>query len=37
LRANIEVGQIQTIDGGPDGVVATAPNTTFQVQGIFIP
>jgi len=37
LRAIVEVGQIQTIDGGPDGVVATAPNTTFGVQGIFIP
>jgi hypothetical protein len=36
-RANIEVGQIQILDGGPDGVVATTPNTLFQVQGIFIP
>ena len=36
-RANIEVGQIQTIDGGSDGVVATTPNTLFGVQGIFIP
>ena len=36
-RATVEVGQIQAIDGGPDGVVATAPNTLFGVQGIFIP
>ena len=36
-RAIVETGQIQTIDGGTDGVVATAPNTTFAVQGIFIP
>jgi hypothetical protein len=37
LRAIVETGQITTLDGGPDGVVATAPNTTFAVQGIFIP
>jgi hypothetical protein len=36
-RANIEVGQVQTLDGGLDGVVATTPNTLFAVQGIFIP
>jgi hypothetical protein len=36
-RANIEVGQIQITDGGPDGVVGTSPNTLFEVQGIFIP
>jgi hypothetical protein len=36
-RAIVEIGQIQILDGGPDGVVATTPNTLFQVQGIFIP
>ena len=36
-RAIVEVGQVQSFDGGPDGVVATAPNTLFGVQGIFIP
>jgi hypothetical protein len=36
-RANVEVGQITISDGGPDGVVGTTPNTTFEVQGIFIP
>jgi hypothetical protein len=36
-RAIVETGQIQTLDGGTDGVVATAPNTLFGVQGIFIP
>jgi hypothetical protein len=36
-RANIEVGQIQISDGGPDGIVGTTPNTLFAVQGIFIP
>jgi hypothetical protein len=36
-RAIVEVGQLQILDGGPDGVVATTPNTLFQVQGIFIP
>ena len=36
-RAIVEIGQVQVIDGGPDGVVATTPNTLFGVQGIFIP
>jgi hypothetical protein len=36
-RANIEISQLQIFDGGTDGVVATAPNTLFEVQGIFIP
>jgi hypothetical protein len=36
-RAVVEVGQLQVIDGGSDGVVATTPNTLFEVQGIFIP
>ena len=36
-RATIEVGQITITDGGPDGVNGTAPNTLFEVQGIFIP
>jgi hypothetical protein len=36
-RAIVETGQIFASDGGPDGVVATTPNTTLAVQGIFIP
>jgi hypothetical protein len=36
-RAVVEVGQISINDGGPDGVNATAPNTKFAIQGIFIP
>jgi hypothetical protein len=36
-RAIVEIGQVQVIDGGPDGVVATSPNTVFAKQGIFIP
>jgi hypothetical protein len=36
-RAVVQVGQVQVIDGGPDGVVATTPNTLYGVQGIFIP
>ena len=36
-RAIVEIGQIQITDGGPDGLVATSPNTLFAVQGIFIP
>jgi hypothetical protein len=36
-RAVIEISQLQVTDGGTDGVVATTPNTLFEVQGIFIP
>jgi hypothetical protein len=36
-RSNVEIGQIQITDGGPDGLVGTSPNTLFGVQGIFIP
>ena len=36
-RAIVEIGQLQIIDGGTDGVAATDPNTLFEVQGIFIP
>ena len=36
-RAIIEISQLQITDGGTDGVVATTPNTLFEVQGIFIP
>jgi hypothetical protein len=36
-RAVVEIGQISINDGGPDGSVATTPNTVFAKQGIFIP
>ncbi len=36
-RAIVEIGQISVIDGGPDGLVGTSPNTLFAIQGIFIP
>ena len=36
-RAIVETAQITVDDGGTDGVSATAPNTLFGVQGIFIP
>ena len=36
-RAIVEISQLQVTDGGTDGVVATTPNTLFEVQGIFIP
>jgi hypothetical protein len=36
-RGIVEIGQIQINDGGDDGLNATAPNTLFEVQGIFIP
>lgn len=36
-RGVVEVQQLQVNDGGQDGQVATADNTLFMVQGIFIP
>jgi hypothetical protein len=36
-RAVIELGQVQISDGGADGQIATAGNTVFMRQGIFIP
>jgi hypothetical protein len=36
-RAVVEIAQLQVNDGGADGTVATADNTLFEVQGIFIP
>ena len=36
-RQVVELGQVQISDGGPDGQVATADNTVFMRQGIFIP
>ena len=37
-RANVEVQQVNILDGGPDGTAATTTgNTLFETQGIFIP
>ncbi len=36
-RAVWELGTIEVYDGGPDGVGATADNTLFARQGVFIP
>jgi hypothetical protein len=36
-RGVIEIQQLQISDGGADGLVSTADNTLFGVQGIFIP
>jgi hypothetical protein len=32
-----EMGQVQLLDGGPDGVAATPGNSVFAVQGVFAP
>jgi uncharacterized repeat protein (TIGR01451 family) len=32
-----QLGQVQVRDGGPDGVVSTADNTLFAVEGVFVP
>jgi hypothetical protein len=36
-RAVWQLGQLHVLDGGADGVVDTAPNTVFAVQGVFVP
>jgi hypothetical protein len=36
-RSVIDIGQIAVADGGPDGIVSTAPNTRFLTQGVFVP
>jgi hypothetical protein len=36
-RSVWELGGVRVDDGGPDGVVATAPNTLFATQGVFVP
>jgi hypothetical protein len=36
-RAVVELGQVLVYDGGADGDPATAPNTLFLDQGIFVP
>ncbi len=36
-RAVWELGPLEVYDGGPDGEVATADNTLFARQGVFVP
>jgi hypothetical protein len=36
-RTLVEFGQIEVVDGGPDGLIGTADNTVFLREGIFIP
>jgi hypothetical protein len=37
MRAIWALGQVQVLDGGPDGAVSTADNDLFAVQGLFVP
>jgi acyl-homoserine lactone acylase PvdQ len=36
-RSSWELGAVQVFDGGADGLIATAPNTLFARQGVFVP
>jgi hypothetical protein len=36
-RSLWELGQVMLMDGGPDGLAATANNSPFAVQGLFAP
>jgi glucose/arabinose dehydrogenase len=37
LRTIWQLGQVDVLDGGPDGVVSTNDNTVFMRQGVFAP
>ena len=36
-RAMWQFGQVELLDGGPDGEASTTPNSRFLVQGVFVP
>jgi hypothetical protein len=36
-RSVWKLKKVLVLDGGPDGVASTTPNTTFAAQGIFVP
>jgi len=36
-RQNMQLADIQLVDGGPDGNVSTADNDLFATQGVFVP
>jgi hypothetical protein len=36
-RSIWQVDEVQLFDGGPDGVVSTADNKLFEVEGVFVP
>ena len=36
-RSIWQLGQVEALDGGADDLAATADNTVFLVQGIFVP
>ena len=36
-RAIWQTGQVEVLDGGPDGQVSTNDNTVFMRQGVFVP
>ena len=36
-RAIWALDRVAVLDGGPDGVASTPPNTLFAVQGVFVP
>jgi glucose/arabinose dehydrogenase len=37
MRSLWQLGQVQLLDGGPDGQASTTPNTVFATQGVFVP
>ena len=36
-RSIWQLGQVEVLDGGNDGVASTTPNTVFARQGLFVP
>jgi glucose/arabinose dehydrogenase len=37
MRAMWQLGQVEVLDGGADGLASTADNTVFARQGVFVP
>ena len=36
-RTILQIGQVRVLDGGADGLAATPDNSTFAVEGLYIP
>jgi hypothetical protein len=37
VRTIWQLGQVNLLDGGPDGVASTTPNAPFEIEGFFVP
>jgi hypothetical protein len=37
MRTIWQLDQVKLLDGGPDGVASTTPNSPFEIEGFFVP